>query len=602
MHREIEPGAWLNRWNREIGRHSRLAGAVLFLITFAVLQGSLAGAFVFDDIPQILQNPYLASPNYWQQVFRGAIDPFRGPATHANYYRPLQFLCYWALDRCAGLNPQIFHLFQLCLCAATVWLLFLLGRELLGHDLAAFAGALLWALHPLHVEVVAWIAALPDAGAAFFMIGSFILFLQAEKERTHPLARHALAALVYLPALFFKELALSFPLLLIAYWVFLGAKESWSRRALRGLPYAIAVGAYVAARIAALGHFSAAPQPAKISLHLIAVAVGVAGHQAKLFFWPVNLNLARTFDLSASLRSPWPWLAMLAILGAFALRKRQPVCGFLVVWWGITLLPCLDVRQVIGLPLADRFSYLPSLGPCLALAFVALVLAPRRLAHLAPARVLVPALLVVLGLWTTQDIRTVPNWRDDAALWSHTAKVAPDSALAHMFQAIILEHQKGDLDGAAREYETALRLNKLSFNPTAGMIYECDLGLGRIALMKGQTQGAIAYFEEAVRVAPALSPAYRALGALYFPQGNYAQSAQYFVRVVQINPDDLEARFFLGTCWMKLGKPALAAEQFRAARERDPTYYQAYEAEARALEAAGDPAGALRVRKLRPSR
>ena len=595
-------GVLLNRWNEEIGRHSRLAGGVLFLITFVVFQGSLAGEFVFDDIPQILQNPYLARPNYWQQVFRGAIDPFRGPATHANYYRPLQFLWYWALDGFAGLNPQIFHLFHLCLCAGTVWLLFLLARELLGHDLAAFAGALLWALNPLRVEVVAWIAALPDAGAAFFMIGSFGLFLRAEKEGAHPLARHALAALVYFPALFFKEVALSFPLLVIVYWVFLGAKESWSRRAVRWLPYAIAVAGYVAARIAALGRFSAAPQPGKISLRMIAVAIGVLGQQSKHFFWPVNLNLARTFDLSASLLSPWPWLTLLAILAVFVLRKWQPVFGFLVAWWAITFLPCLDVRQLVGLPMADRFSYLPSIGPCLAIAFGAMVLVPQRLAHLEPTRVLVPALLVVLGLWTVQDIRTVPNWHDDAALWNHTASAAPDSALAHMFLGIILEHQKGDLDGATREYETALRLNEVSFRPTAGMIYECDLGLGRVALARGRTQDGVAYFEKAVQAAPTLSPAYRLLGVVYFLQGNYARAAEYFTRVVKINPQDVEARFFLGTCWLKLGKPAQAADQFHAAREVDPTYFQAFDAEARALEAAGDVAGAARARSLKPPR
>ena len=272
--------------------------------------------------------------------------------------------------------------------------------------------------------------------------------------------------------------------------------------------------------------------------------------------------------------------------------------GFLIAWWAIALLPCLDVRQVVGLPMADRFSYLPSVGPCLAIALGAMVLARQRLAGLEPNRVLAPALLILLGLWTVQDIRTIPNWHDDAALWNHTANAAPDSALAHMFLGIILEHQKGDLDGAARQYETAMRLNEASYQPTAGMIYECDLGLGRIALMKGHTENAVVYFEKAVHVAPSLSPAYRALGALYFPQGQYAKASQYFIRDVQIDPQDVEGRFFLGTCWMKLGKPAQAAEQFHAAREADPDYVQSYQAEAQALEAAGDLAGAAKVRQM----
>ncbi len=163
-----------------------------------------------------------------------------------------------------------------------------------------------------------------------------------------------------------------------------------------------------------------------------------------------------------------------------------------------------------------------------------------------------------------------------------------------MFVGIILEHQKGDFDGAAQEYQTALRLNAVSFNPTGGMVYECDLGLGRIALMKGHIPITLDYFEKAVHVAPALSPAYRALGQLYFPRGGYAKAAQYFVRVMKVDPQDVEARFYLGTCWMKLGKPGHAAQQFHAAREVDPTYSQAYMAEA-----AGDETGAARVRAER---
>ena len=86
------------------------------------------------------------------------------------------------------------------------------------------------------------------------------------------------------------------------------------------------------------------------------------------------------------------------------------------------------------------------------------------------------------------------------------------------------------------------------------------------------------------------------LGSVYFPRGDYARAAEYFQQAVRANPLDMGARFFLGTCWMKLGKPAQAAEQFHAAREVDPSYSQAYLAEAKALEAAGDKAGAARVR------
>jgi tetratricopeptide (TPR) repeat protein len=88
------------------------------------------------------------------------------------------------------------------------------------------------------------------------------------------------------------------------------------------------------------------------------------------------------------------------------------------------------------------------------------------------------------------------------------------------------------------------------------------------------------------------------MGSVYFPRGDYARAAGYFQQAVRANPLDVGARFFLGTCLMKLGKPAQAAEQFHAAREVYPDYTQAYQAEALALEAAGDSAGAARVREL----
>ena len=164
-----------------------------------------------------------------------------------------------------------------------------------------------------------------------------------------------------------------------------------------------------------------------------------------------------------------------------------------------------------------------------------------------------------------------------------------------MFHALSLEFEKGDLDNAAREYQTALRLNQASFRPIGGMA-TAAVGHRTHRLQKGDTQEAADDFQAAVRVDPSQAAAFRELGTLYFPQGDYARSVQYFIRAVQVDPKDVEARFFLGTCWLKLGKPAQAAEQFHAAREVDRTYSQAYVAEAAALEAAGDKGGAARVR------
>jgi tetratricopeptide (TPR) repeat protein len=580
-----------------LAHHPRWAGALLALLTFVIYARTLSCQFVFDDIPQILENPFITNASFWRRIFLGSVWSFRGAGEHDNFYRPLQFVIYWLLYRANGPNPAVFHLFQLLLCAGTAWLVFLLGRELLGNDLAAWGGALLWALHPQHVETVTWVSALPDAGAACFGILGFRYFLRAEKAADGAWGRYALAALAYFPALLFKESALTLPLLVLVYWFFFPGSSTWKQKAVRWLPFGAAVAVYMAVRITALGGFSQAPEPFKFSRQILAAALGLLGQHARLFFWPVRLSAFRVFNLGPSLHSPWPWLVLLALVTAVFLRRGEPLLGFLVFWWLVTLAPCLDVRMV-SFPVADRFSYMPSVGLALAVAYLLLVKLPPLfpMTRLAPA--LAGAVALVSIAYAVQDVRLVPTWGDNVALWDYSLRASPDSALVHLFQATLLRTRDGNMPGAEREYQTALRLNRESVRPLAGIAYECYLGLGQIALLRAHVPEALNFYQMAIRQGPDHSPAYKALGALYFPQGNYQQAEEYFTIAVKLDPQDVESRFFLGTCALKLGHPREAAAQFHAARQVDPTYIQAYEAEARALEAAGDAPEAARVRSL----
>jgi tetratricopeptide (TPR) repeat protein len=153
------------------------------------------------------------------------------------------------------------------------------------------------------------------------------------------------------------------------------------------------------------------------------------------------------------------------------------------------------------------------------------------------------------------------------------------------------------MDAATEEYHLALKLNQASERPLPGITAECSVLLGQVASLQGRTQEAISDYHQALRAVPGYSLAYKALGIIYFPRGDYAQAKVYFQRAVELNPQEVETRFYLGTCYLKLGEPREAARQFHAARQVDSTYIEAYEAEARALEAAGDKAGAATGRR-----
>jgi Flp pilus assembly protein TadD len=598
----MERLAVLNRGDDLLRNHPVVAKWLLVLSTVLAYGGTLGNGFVYDDGKQILENPFLSNPHLWRRIFTGSVWSFQGAGAETNFYRPLHIFSHWLVWQVAGANTGAFHLYQLVFYVINVVLVYRLGRDLLPNHVTAFAGALVWALHPLHVEPVCWISAVPDCGCGLFFLLAFLIFLRGEKTPERRWAWHALGALVFFLALLFKEMGISMPLLLAVYWFVMADAESWWRKGLRWLPYVTAAAAYIRLRIVILGHVSHAPHFWKITPRVVGGAVGLLGQHTKLFFWPAELNDFRNFDMIASLRSPWPWITLLALGLAILLRKRDPALCFLILWWPVTLLPCLDVRQLSYPLLADRFSYLPSMGLSLAVAYLALHTLPERFRGRRPARVLVPAFGFALVLFSVQDLRVVARWRDNDTLWNYSYEVEPKAALVHVHRALDLQYRYNDFSGATQEYETAIKLNHAAFVELPTVTYDCLIGFGQIASVEGRTSEAVAYFQKAVDLAPHYSPAYDVLGSVYFPRGDYARAAEYFEQAVGVNPQDVLARFFLGTCWGKLGKPAQAAEQFHAAREVDPAYSQAYVAEAAALEAAGDKAGAARVRSEMSSR
>ncbi len=593
----------LQRWNGQLRDHPLLVAAVLVLITFAAYAPALANGFAFDDQQVIVQNPFVSVPTWWRHIFSTPAWAFVGAKSWANYYRPFQIFSYWALWRLAGPNPGAYHFFQLVLYAASVWLLYRVSLELIGEEVAAFAGALLWALHPLHVEAVAWAAALPDVGVGFFVLLALLLFLRAEREGRAFDKRHVIAAVSFGLALFFKENALSLPPLFVAYWFFLAKPEGWLRRWLRLLPYLAALGVYGAIRIAVLGHFSAGTNIWAVSRGVVGSALALLGAHLRLFLWPVTLSPLRSFEMAAWLRSPWPWTALVLLAAAWALRKREPLLAFFIYAWLIALIPCLDIRQITTPFAADRYSYLPTIGLSLAVAWLFLARLPRLQVRRLPIQAAAATLAVIAILWTVSIEAAIPRWRNSQALMQYGLVSDSKAAVPHIYKGMDLQYRQGDLEGAAREFRTAIRINASSWPRTVSVVCQAELSLGQIANLEGRPEEALKLYREVLQLCPDGYEAfavYDAMGSMAFVKYKYAEAADYFRKAVRWGPLDVSGHYYLGTCEMKLGHPREAAEQFHIVREIDPSLRPAYMAEALALEAAGDAAEAARVRALMP--
>jgi len=594
-------GSALRSLLESVSRSSLVAQSLIVLAVFALYSGSLAGGFVYDDQKQILENPFVLNPRLWTHIFSGSVWSFNGTGYAANFYRPLMIFSFWLVDRIAGPRPAFFHLFQLILFAATACAVYAVGQELLGSRLAAFFAALLWAVHPERVEAAAWISALCDTGCGLFYVLAFWMFLRAERSSVRRLAKHGAAALAFFVALLFKEMAISLPVLLLAWWFFAGDREPWRARAARWTPYVMAAGVYLVVRRLALGHLLSAARSSGSLSRVLLAAVALFGGHTQTFVHPVHLSAFRTFNVHQAFHSPWPWLSFAALLAALLVRKRAPTLSFLVFWWPLTLLPCLDIRWLSAPLLADRFTYIPAVGLCLAIALVAIQMLPALMTGMLQvwARGVAYAALAALALfWSAQSYAGIAHWRDNQALLNYSLKQSPGDPSLHIVRAWELDYLNHDLAGAAAEFETAMRLNQASLRPNSLFAYNAVIGLGRIAMERGQRQAAISRFLDAIQMSPRLSAAYQSLGAVYFPDGDYATAATYFDKAVRLNPYDVSAHFYLGSCWMKLGKYKDAAGEFHAARQVDPQYWQAYQAEARALEAAGETRQAAAVRQL----
>ncbi|HUY12571.1 MAG TPA: CDC27 family protein [Terriglobia bacterium] len=578
-----------------------LAPALLALAAFSLYGRALGFDFVSDDGEQVIENPYVRNPHLWTQIFTTSVWSFKGKAVQTNFYRPLQIFCYWLLDRVAGPQPVAFHLFNLVLYVAGSVLVFYIGIRLFGSRLPAFLAALLWIAHPLHVEVAVWISALPDLGFGFFYLLAFLIFLRTE-ERSHHLARgYGLTALAFAPALFFKESAVSFPLVLVAFWFFKPVAmttRSWKHRALALGFCGLSIGAAAAIRIAALGHLLGGHGAGGIDLGVLTSALGLLGENAKIFFFPVRLSMFRTFTPTGSLLAPWTLIAVIMVGGAMLIRHRFPLISFLVGWWLIALIPCLDIRQLSIPYVADRFSYVPSVGLCLAISGLAIGTGGLHLFKSRRVPWGMVLLSLVAGAWAVETRRVLPAWQSNQTLTKYSMKLYPDNAALHLVEGWKLAYRSGDLAAADREYREAIKLNRASTHPVKPTTYEALIGLGQDSERSGDNEQASRFFQQAIQLIPNFSEAYQALGSFYFPRRDYSRAASYFEKAVKMNPMDPSTRFYLGTCWLKMGLYQQAAEQLRAARIIDPTLRAAYLEEAEALEDAGDAKSAEQARKL----
>jgi tetratricopeptide (TPR) repeat protein len=553
-----------------------LVSLALAAVTLAVFAPALGHGWLdYDDDQNFLRNPHYrglgAAQLRW--MLTGVI---------MGHWTPVTWLTHGLDYALWGMNPAGYHLGNLLLHAANAALVYTLGRRLLGAAmpgasglplrLGALAGALLWALHPLRVESVAWITERRDVLAAFLGLLTVHAWLRAAAADGRARRGWYLASLALFAAgLLSKSMLVSLPLVLLVLDVYPLRRlhpRQWRAPAARALllekaPYLALAAAIVGVTTLTM---SATVRVTPLALYGPAARVAMAAYS--LVFYPVktvapvDLRLMYELPVAVSLLEPAFLLAagvVAALTVALVIVRRRWPAGF-AAWiaYALMLAPVSGLIHAGPQLVADRFSYLPVVGPCLlAGAGVTAALVRPGLARVVPLAA--AAWIASLAALTWSQVQV---WRDTDTLFVYTLAVDPDCAWCHAQYGGALGN-RGDLAAAIPHLRRAveLRPHRAGYHANAGLAL----------LRAGRAGESLPFLERAVAAQPRNLDAVTNLGLALVELGRPADGLPHLERARAARPAAVEPLAGLVRAHRALGRASDADAHLATLRRLDPS-------------------------------
>ena len=578
--------------------------AILVALAVAPYLGILANGFAYDDNTQVLNNPYLQNFGHLREIFSTTVWSYVGAQGVTNYYRPMMTFGYLLCYQIFGPLAYGFHFASLALHVGVVGLLFLVTRRLTANRLVAFIAGALFALHPIHVESVAWIAAVTDLQLTFFYLLTFLCFLKlaAPGGGRSPAMQLAMAGSFVL-TLFSKEQAFTLPALATVYEHFCRDDRSETTLAQKAGRYYLLwllAATYLLFRVRFFGALAPVLQISDLTWpQTFLSATALFGQYMLKLLWPAQLCAFYVFHRSTSLLEPRVVLGLVSLLAVVVLllvlwrHARAP--SFALLWMLATLAPVLNPRWMGANVFTERYLYLPSVGFSW-LAAWAIAGLWERWDELAPRRrqALLAFCSMVAALYILRIVTRVPDWSDDITLYMRTLAISPDSYHIRNNLATIYWKQGRDAD-AEREWETSLRLA-----PRSAIVLN---NLGLLRSKQRRYEEAADLLRRAMRLKPNYTDPHINLGRLDLELDRPAEAELQFRAAVALSPLNVDARNKLGTLYLESGRWAEAAEQYRASAASQPNwaaYYGIGEAARRRADYLGAKQAYLRAAELAP--
>ncbi|MBW1923258.1 MAG: tetratricopeptide repeat protein [Deltaproteobacteria bacterium] len=534
-----------------------IASLLLLALTLIVFRQVGHHEFInYDDPLLITENRHIAEGLTWDGV-RWAFTTH-----HALNWHPLTWISHMLDVELFRFQPGAHHLSSLILHMANTLLLFLALHRMTGTLWRAGFVAAFFAVHPLHVESVAWAAERKDVLSTFFWMAATLAYARYAERPGGP--AYLLVMVLFIMGLLSKPMVVTLPFvfMLLDYWPLrrLNGSHAGSgpifRLILEKIPLLALSAASSVVTIwaqrswGAIIPFDTLPLTARIQNAVLSYATYVAKT-----LWPSGLAVFYPHPR----RIPWTdvttaalFLAMIS-LGVAALRKNR---GYLPVgwlWFLGTLVPVIGLIQVGSQAMADRYTYIPLIG-----IFIIGVWGLYDLTGLAlRGRVIPKAVLgaAVVALAVTASVQ-VSYWRDSVTLYRHALEMTEQNGVAHYNLGVALE-RLGDTGRAMEHYREALRIN-----PRNDMALN---NLGRVLAGQGRYGDAVSCLKKALVLRPANVRARTNLGVVLSRVGQLREALREHAEAVRLDPRFVTARYNYGLLLGRFERYAEAATQFREA-------------------------------------
>jgi len=522
--------AGIGKWIARQGVAETLACALAFLVYVP----ALGFQFVYDDKPQILENPAIHAWRYLPNYFTAHAWAELYPHVSGNYYRPLFLLWFRANHAIFGIKPEGWHLTSILCHVAATYLVFVLIRQLTVSRGMATAASVLFALHPIHIESVAWVSGVTDPLMAIFLIGGFLAYLRfREGARWRWMG---LALILFTLGLLAKETAVVLgPLVFVYAWLYTESRP-WTARFSLALKHSLGFFAvtllYLPLRAKILSGLSHSVTP--ITLKTLGLTEpSVVWLYARHMLYPAGLSGLYglpyvTRASSAAFLIPAILLVVIILALAWGVRQMEDprLALFACCWIVLPILPVLWLRAYAEGDIAhDRYLYIPSIGFVL---LVSLFFAEfTRDGRTGIKRVLFAGSAALALAYGAGTVTQQTHWASDLLLYQRAYQIAPQDNLI------------------------------------------CN-NLGTALLEAGNPSGAIALYSRVLAGEPGFWLSNYNLGYAYYRMGEFPKAEALLRRAIAINATDSDEYIYLGLCLWRLGRADEAAPYVQNAIQMRP--------------------------------